>query len=506
MKRRLQKKYLILILGYSVLLLLVPYVLDYHGKEGDDDKRAVPQQRCPDLDRSIALWSSIDKPSNGTDAAEELAGANRSRTHVYVHATWRTGSSFLGELFNQHPDVFYLYEPMWNMWQALYPGDAGSLQGAVRDMMSALFRCDFSVLKLYAGSANISTAHIFGWKTNKVICSEPLCGAYRRHEVGMVRGDVCDKCKPRDIQELERECRKYPVVVIKDVRVMDLGALVPLMRDPRLNLHVVQLFRDPRAVHNSRLKSKLALVKESIQVLRSRRHADRYKRLLMPGSRANRAENYVSNAMELICDNWLGDMLLVASAPPWLRRSYTKVRYEDLVLRPVDELRRLYRFTGLSSSAALESFVLNMTRGNGYSSDKPFLISARDAREAIHAWRERLSVEQVRQVEAHCSEVMRRLDYQRRGADTTQMYVDSWSQCLVGSEDLAAEEQYVFVGSENSEGNDGSRVHDAQKRATGGTTLGREMLDLAAKVGEAWKLFLFITDQASAATRGQQLA
>ncbi|XP_029102889.1 carbohydrate sulfotransferase 7 isoform X2 [Scleropages formosus] len=431
MKRRLQKKYLILILGYSVLLLLIPYMLDYRGRASEDERRGPPpqqkeqqQQRCPDLvERSMSLWGGVldNKASNGTEAAEEEPGvaANLSRTHVYLHATWRTGSSFLGELFNQHPDVFYLYEPMWNMWQALYPGDAGSLQGAVRDMMSSLFRCDFSVLKLYAGSANVSTSHIFGWKTNKVICSEPLCGAYRRHEVGMVRGDVCDKCEPRHIRELERECRKYPVVVIKDVRVMDLGVLVPLMRDPRLNLRVVQLFRDPRAVHNSRLKSKLALVKESIQVLRSRRQTDKYKRLLMPNSRANRAESYVSNAMELICDNWLGDMLLVASAPPWLRRSYAGIRYEDLVLRPVDELRRLYRFARLGPSAALESFVLNMTRGEGYSSDKPFLISARDAKEAIHAWRERLSVEQVRQVEGYCGEVMSRLGYRRRSAGDT---------------------------------------------------------------------------------------
>lgn len=415
MKRRLQKKYILLIAGYSVLLLLIPYVLDFHSRWAQvrdgaqrEPRRRQQQQRCPDLESSAALW-------NGTESAEQRAGTtNRTKTHIYLHATWRTGSSFLGELFNQHPDVFYLYEPMWSLWQALYPGDAGSLQGAVRDMMNSLFRCDFSVLRLYSSSANISTSVIFGWKTNKVICSQPLCAAYKKHQVGLVQGDVCAKCAPRDLRELERECKKYPVVVIKDVRVLDLGVLVPLVQDPTLNLQIVQLFRDPRAVHNSRLKSKLALVRESIQVLRSQKQNDKYKRLLAPGNRVNRAENYVSGAMELICDNWLRDMLLVNGAPMWLKRNYLQIRYEDLVLHPVNELHRLYRFANLSSSPELEKFVTNMTQGQGYSSDRPFLISSRDAKEAIFAWRERLSVEQVGQVEAYCSEVMRHLGYEKR--------------------------------------------------------------------------------------------
>ncbi|CAJ1059865.1 carbohydrate sulfotransferase 7 [Xyrichtys novacula] len=419
MKRRLHKKYLVLILAYSGLLLLIPYVLDYRDKSVQHGKHGLTQQqfRCPDLENTVALLWDNGYKVNGSDATELAVNRSQSRIHIYLHATWRTGSSFLGELFNQHPDVFYLYEPMWHIWQALYPGDAGSLQGAVRDMMNALYRCDFSVLKLYAGPQNITTSFIFGWKMNKVICSEPLCEAHKRHEIGLVREDQCAKCQKRDIRELERECKKYPVMVIKGVRVLDLSTLVPLIRDPAINLQVIQLFRDPRAVHNSRLKSKQALVKESIQVLRSKKQADKYKRLLVPSNKVNRAESYVSSAMELICDNWLSDMMLVMNSPPWLRRNYLRIRYEDLVLHPMEELQRLYRFSNLSSFPALEKFALNMTHGQGYSSDRPFLISSRDAKEAIYAWRERLNVEQINQVEAYCSEVMRQLGYQKNSME-----------------------------------------------------------------------------------------
>lgn len=156
----------------------------------------------------------------------------------------------------------------------------------------------------------------------------------------------------------------------------------------------------------------------NIQVLRSKKQNDKYKRLLVP-NRVNRAESYVSSAMELICDNWLNDMLLVMNAPPWLKRNYMRIRYEDLVMRPMEELQRLYRFANISASAALDKFALNMTHGQGYSSDRPFLISSRDAKEAIYAWRERLSVEQISQVEAFCSEVMRQLGYQKNSVDKT---------------------------------------------------------------------------------------
>ncbi|CAL8271609.1 unnamed protein product [Arctogadus glacialis] len=420
MKRRLQKKYLILILGYSGLLLLVPYIFDYGGKP-TLVKNGQQQPKCPDLESTMALWNNGERSNSTADTAYEYAAnrSGRARTNIYLHATWRTGSSFLGELFNQHPDVFYLYEPMWHIWQALYPGDAGSLQGAVRDMMNALYRCDFSVFKLYAGSQNISTAFIFGWKTNKVICSEPLCSANKRDAIGMVKEDQCGKCPKRDMRDLERECKKYPVMVIKGVRVLDVSVLVPLMRDPSINLKVLQLFRDPRAVHNSRLKSKQALVKESIQVLRSKKQADKFKRLLVPNNRVNRAENYVSSAMELICDNWLSDLVLETNAPPWIKRNYIRVRYEDLVLHPMQELQRLFKFSNLSTFSALDEFVLNMTHGQGYSSDKPFLISARDAKEAIYAWRERLNVQQIQQVEAYCSEVMKQLGYPKNSVDKT---------------------------------------------------------------------------------------
>ncbi|NXB12401.1 CHST7 sulfotransferase, partial [Cnemophilus loriae] len=345
----------VLVLYTLLLLLLVPYALDYGARRGRADEEPL-LRRCPSLEEAL---KEEDEAGTAGAAGNGSAGTAGKR-HIYLHATWRTGSSFLGELFNQHPDVFYLYEPMWHLWQALYPGDALSLQGALRDMLRALFRCDFSVLRLYTA---------------------PPAAPRPRGEIGLVDGAACEEtCPPRALRELEAECRKYPVVVIKDVRLLELGALLPLLREPGLNLRVVQLFRDPRAPQH-------------------------------------RAEFFLGGALEVICQAWLRDLLLARRAPGWLRRRYTQLRYEDLVREPRGELRRLLRFAGLTVPPALEDFVVNMTRGAAYSSDRPFLISARDAREAVHAWRERLSRQQVRQVEAACGEAMSILAYPLSAGD-----------------------------------------------------------------------------------------
>ncbi|KAM3837725.1 carbohydrate sulfotransferase 7 [Vipera latastei] len=459
---QLQRRFALGLVAYTLLLLLlVSYMLNYRARRGRAGEESQLPRRCPSLEEALGDWgweepqppppSAAGEAEDGTRRAPSLRSRVGGKRHIYLHATWRTGSSFLGELFNQHPDVFYLYEPMWHLWQALYPSDALSLQGALRDMMRSLFRCDFSVLRLYAtpsagrdpliplpvsfgaksgsGSGNLSTASIFGWRTNKVICSAPFCAraARARADVGLVDSAACERsCHPRSLRELEAECRKYPVMVIKDVRLLELGALLPLLRDPDLNLHVIQLFRDPRAVHNSRLKAKQALLRESIQVLRSKYHAEFRglpRRQLPPAAAAiagggavrtqqqHRAEFFLGGALEVICQAWLRDLIFSRRAPAWLRRRYTQVRYEDLVLEPRAQLRRLLRFANLPAPPALEAFVFNMTRGAAYSSERPFLISARDAREAIHAWRERLSRDQVHQVEATCGEAMRLLSY-----------------------------------------------------------------------------------------------
>ncbi|XP_061821921.1 carbohydrate sulfotransferase 2-like [Nerophis lumbriciformis] len=341
----------------------------------------------------------------------------RRRQLIYVLTTWRSGSSFFGELFNQNPEVFFLYEPMWHIWQKLYPGDAVSLQGAARDMLSALYRCDMSVFQLYnsPGGKNFTSLGLFGATLNKVVCSYPMCSAYRKEAVGLVDDKVCKKCPPLSLRLLEDQCLKYGTVVIKGVRILDVNVLAPLMEDPSLDLKVIHLVRDPRAVANSRIKSRHGLIRENLQVVRSRDPKLRRIPFVDPGHKANKKDgsDYHSiGAMEVICDRASRTLRTALNPPNWLKGKYLAVRYEDLVENPVKTLRRVYRFANLTSNHDMESFALNMTGGSG-SSSKPFIVSSRNATQAASAWRTVLSIQQIKQVEDYCHQSMSVLGYER---------------------------------------------------------------------------------------------
>ncbi|XP_059901481.1 carbohydrate sulfotransferase 2 isoform X1 [Gadus macrocephalus] len=400
----LRRKRIVLFMAYFLLLVLTMLNLANY-------KWTKEPQQCNHQMRSTSYQSRSDirflyRPS--------LA---KKRQLVYVLTTWRSGSSFFGELFNQNPHVFFLYEPMWHIWQKLYPGDAVSLQGAARDMLSSLYRCDLSVFQLYnsPGGKNFTSLGLFGATLNKVVCSYPLCSAYRKEAVGMVDDKLCKKCPPQSLRLLEEECLKYGTVVIKGVRILDVNVLAPLMEDPSLDLKVIHLVRDPRAVANSRIKSRHGLIRENLQVVRSRDPKLRRVPFVDPGHKANKKDgsDYHSiGAMEVICDRTSRTLRSALAAPPWLKGRYMAVRYEDLVEDPVKTLRSVYGFANLTANRDIEQFALNMTSGPS-SSSKPFIVSSRNATQAASAWRTVLSIQQIKQVEDYCHHAMAVLGYDR---------------------------------------------------------------------------------------------
>ncbi|XP_074048836.1 carbohydrate sulfotransferase 2 [Macrotis lagotis] len=425
-----RRKALLLCAGYALLLLLTMLnLLDYKWPRRPPPppppcRGEPPPPPPPPAPRALSRAPPAPGPGAGANGSAALP---RGRRLVYVFSTWRSGSSFFGELFNQNPEVFFLYEPVWHVWQKLYPGDAVALQGAARDMLSALYRCDLSVFQLYgpAGGAgrNLTTLAIFGAATNKVVCSAPLCPAYRKEAVGLVDERVCKKCPPQRLARLEEECRKYRALVIKGVRVFDVAVLAPLLRDPALDLKVVHLVRDPRAVASSRIRSRHGLIRESLQVVRSRDpRAHRLPFLEAAGHRppgakkegaaAGPADYHALGAMEVICSSMAKTLQTALRPPDWLRGRYLAVRYEDLVGDPVKTLRRVYGFVGLPVSPEMERFALNMTSGSA-SSSKPFVVSARNATQAASAWRAALTFQQIKQVEEFCHQPMALLGYER---------------------------------------------------------------------------------------------
>ncbi|XP_004626048.1 carbohydrate sulfotransferase 6 isoform X2 [Octodon degus] len=342
------------------------------------------------LAQSCLLLFLISRPG-------QLSRAGNERVHVLVLSSWRSGSSFVGQLFSQHPDVFYLMEPAWHVWTALSRGSAPALHMAVRDLVRSVFLCDMDVFDAYLPwRRNLSD--LFQWAVSRALCSPPACSAFSR---GAISSEAVCKplCARRPFGLAQEACRSYSHVVLKEVRFFNLQVLYPLLTDPLLNLRVVHLVRDPRAVLRSREQTAKALARDNGIVLGTNGtwvEADPRLRVV---SEVCRSHVRIAEAA-------------LSKPPPFLRGRYLLVRFEDLARNPLAEIRRLYSFTGLSLTPQLEAWILNITHGVGPGKrGEAFKTTSRDALNVSQAWRLALPFSKIRRVQALCAGALRLLRY-----------------------------------------------------------------------------------------------
>lgn len=316
--------------------------------------------------------------------------------HVLVLSSWRSGSSFVGQLFGQHPDVFYLMEPAWHVWMTFSQSTPWRLHMAVRDLIRAIFLCDMSVFDAYMKPGPRTQSSLFQWDSSRALCTPPACNVFPR---GTITSQAHCKllCSKQPFEVVGRACRNYSHVVLKEVRFFNLQVLYPLLTDPSLNLHIVHLVRDPRAVFRSRERTKKELMIDSRIVMGQE------------GQKLTKEEQpyYV---MQAICHSQLEIHKAVQSLPNALRRRYLLMRYEDLVRDPLAQTARMYEYAGLKFLPQLQTWVHNITRGKGMGSHA-FHTNSRNALNVSQAWRWSLPYENVSHLQRICRQTMNLLGY-----------------------------------------------------------------------------------------------
>lgn len=204
-------------------------------------------------------------------------------------------------------------------------------------------------------------------------------------------------CNQQPFEVVEKACRSYSHVVLKEVRFFNLQVLYPLLRDPSLNLHIVHLVRDPRAVFRSREHTTQELLIDSHIVMGQ--HHQKLKK-----------EDQPYYAMQVICQSQLEIFEAVQALPKALRQRYLLVRYEDLVRDPLTQTAQMYDYVGLKFLPQLQAWVYNITRGKGMG-NHAFHTNARNALNVSQAWRWSLPYEKVSRLQKVCRNTMDVLGY-----------------------------------------------------------------------------------------------
>lgn len=278
-----------------------------------------------------------------------------------IITTWRSGSTFLGDILNAMPANFYHYEPLLNfdIIQIRGPPHATA---ALRNLKQ-LLNCNYTGMEEYL---DFGQTHKYLFSHNTRLWR--YCHLYPQH------------CW--DPTFLASFCRLFPMQSMKVVRLR-LALAEQLIADETLSTRIVLLIRDPRGT------------------LQSRKHRE-----WCPGRPD--CDDPAALCHDMVADYYAAQ-ILTKKYPT----KFKAVRYEDLSLDPYKETQDILSFYGLPFDPLVEEFLDSHTRSDigGVSS------TFRDSKSAPFHWIHELKFDEIDDIQANCKKAMQLWGY--RVADET---------------------------------------------------------------------------------------
>ncbi|XP_070552165.1 carbohydrate sulfotransferase 3-like [Ptychodera flava] len=336
------------------------------------------------LSRSfVSSGNTTSSHDTGTEAPPQpsVCPTSTPRKHVLFVAKARTGSTFIGELFNQNPNVFYLFEPLrvvpdmvkMDAIPETYSGDMSA------ELLNSFYHCDFLTYYVY---------HIPRWylAVSESNAMQKICKRYKR-------------CTNVSISDLKEECLKYEVMVIKSIRVEDLNYLMPMLQQECFDFKVVLLARDPRAVASSRKYFKY----------RNRANETLYELGIAKPLNDTTTRLHPDNVHDYC--KWLGrNLAVLRNAQSRARRRIVVLRYEDVVANVTQKALELYKIFGSRVTENVLKWIADNTHSDEHV-ERGSMATKRNSTSTALAWRSDLSMNDVKLVQSACNDVMQTLGY-----------------------------------------------------------------------------------------------
>ncbi|XP_026883375.1 carbohydrate sulfotransferase 3-like isoform X1 [Electrophorus electricus] len=329
-----------------------------------------------------------------------LPSAPDGRKHILLLASTRTGSSFVGEFFNQQGgNMFYLFEPLWHVERMLTLDNGGtnaSASGsAYRDVLRQLFLCNFSLLESFIEpppQAHITTA-LFRRESSQSLCEKPVCTPFVKKVFERYHCRT-RRCGPLNLTLASESCLQKQHLAIKSVRIRQLETLRTLVEDPRMDMRIIQLVRDPRAVLASRM----------VAFSSNYMH---WKRLAI-GGEVPEDDNEVRK-LRGNCDNIRLSAEVGLKQPTWLRGRYMLVRYEDIARFPMRKAAEMYRFTGIPFTSTVKTWILRSTQAS--SAVSGIYSTQKNSSQQVEKWRFNMPFKLVQMVQKVCGPTLNLFGY-----------------------------------------------------------------------------------------------
>ncbi|XP_066264527.1 carbohydrate sulfotransferase 3-like [Branchiostoma lanceolatum] len=338
--------------------------------------------------RNIEGTDNLEKPDTPPPqpTKPEAPPAIKRRTAVIIMTQMRSGSTFVGEIFNQHPEAFYIFEPLWaleNHRNKTYNNPRMQLE-LLRGVSGCRFEQIKNIMKFY-----LTTKGLGVMATCQAV--DKMCDGYRDKSENATwpkRCPIPDSTLPK---VLKSTCEDKQFTAIKTIRLDDINLLQPMAEQTDLNFKIIQLVRDPRAV----IASRLNLSKKNVSVM------------TVLHDKVDKKE------VRELCDWMIKNAEPYKNQAGWLRGRFAMLRYEDVGMEPILTMEKLYNFIGVAPKTEVSKWLERHVHAAKRRKDRenPF-GTKKDPVKTSNEWRTRLSINQVNTIQSQCKKAMELFHYQ----------------------------------------------------------------------------------------------
>lgn len=289
-----------------------------------------------------------------------------------IVTTWRSGSTFLGEILNSMPGNYHHFEPLVNYGIRVLRGPPDDEQAIYQ--LKQLLHCNYSNVSDYV---KFGAKHKFVYNYNARLWKHCYLhpGHPNRTEVE-AHPDDPRYCSNANF--LSSFCKLFPLQSMKVLRLR-LALVEQLLEDPSLNVRIIFLVRDPRGLMLSRKRCKWC-------------HG-----------------NADCDNLSTVCNDMMFDYHSASSLQMKYPLRFKVIRYEELSLNPFKITEEILKFYGLPFNEMVRKYLESHTKqhiGNIYS-------TFRDSALTPFRWMQNLTYEEIDEIQTGCSRSMELWGYKK---------------------------------------------------------------------------------------------
>lgn len=335
---------------------------------------------------------------------------------VLILAQPRTGSSYLGQLFNQHPDLFYLYEPLqpFSMFKQLKYVTRTDYTTLVASFLRNASKCHFNGFQDYfsfISHPGLSSPHFR--LSSKSLSSPPLCES-EAHSFDD-HSEFLRKCPSLGAELVSLVCasKKFIAAKVLTQRLPEenLRILIEYFHSRKTPFKLIQLVRDPRAIVWSMIK--MGLIERGI--IKSNITRTEYKNRRKLDAISMLDHNFMKQ-VKSVCDRMHKDVNFSLYLSSNLSADqYRIIRYEELASSTLTFARRILEFTGIDFAPEVKEWLRRNSlfdkKEQRNMDELSYSTTHRNTTVTINSWRKGLSLLEASVIDKQCSDFMRNFGY-----------------------------------------------------------------------------------------------